>query len=188
VLVTDVTDPDWEPVMKTAAAIVTQRGGRTSHAAIVARELGLPCVVGSHDATRILLDGTIVTVDGSAGTVTTGRAPSDAPSQSAPKTAASAPRARQALVTATKLYVNLAEPERAEEIAARDSDGVGLLRAEFMIIEALDHMHPRAFLAQHSGDDFVHRMSDRLRTFARAFTPRPVSTAQWISARMSFAL
>lgn len=77
-------------------------------------------------------------------------------------------------ITATKLYVNLAEPERAEEIAARGVDGVGLLRAEFMMVEALDHMHPRAFLAQHSGDEFVRRMAEGLKTFARAFAPRPV--------------
>jgi pyruvate,water dikinase len=77
-------------------------------------------------------------------------------------------------VTATRLYVNLAEPERATEVAARDVDGVGLLRAEFMMLEALEHMHPRAFLAEHSADEFVHRMADSLRVFAQAFAPRPV--------------
>ena len=174
VLVTRMTSPDWVPIMRRAAAIVTDAGGMTSHAAIVARELGLPCIVGAHDATRALVTGTVVTVDGAAGTVSIGRVAPDVPATSTTRSRASKASARGALITATKLYVNLAEPERAGEIAARDVDGVGLLRAEFMMLEALDHMHPRAFLAQHSGDDFVQRMSDGLRTFARAFAPRPV--------------
>jgi pyruvate,water dikinase len=173
VLVTRMTSPDWVPIMRRAAAIVTDAGGMTSHAAIVARELGLPCIVGAHDATRALVTGTVVTVDGGAGTVSIGRVARDAQAI-VPGSRASAASPRGVLVTATKLYVNLAEPERAQEIAARDVDGVGLLRAEFMMLEALDHTHPRAFLAGHSDDDFVHRMADGLRTFARAFAPRPV--------------
>ena len=103
-----------------------------------------------------------------------GRVAPDVQATVAAKSRAAAASPRGALVTATKLYVNLAEPERAQEIAARDVDGVGLLRAEFMMLEALDHTHPRAFLAQHCADEFVHRMADGLRTFARAFAPRPV--------------
>ena len=72
ILVTRMTSPDWVPIMRRAAAIVTDAGGMTSHAAIVARELGLPCIVGAHDATRALANGVVVTVDGSAGTVTEG--------------------------------------------------------------------------------------------------------------------
>jgi pyruvate,water dikinase len=174
VLVTRMTSPDWVPIMRRAAAIVTDAGGMTSHAAIVARELGLPCIVGAHDATRALVTGTVVTVDGGAGTVSIGRVAPDVQTTLPARSRASAASPRGAPVTATKLYVNLAEPERAEEIAARDVDGVGLLRAEFMMLEALDHTHPRAFLAQHSADDFVHRMAEGLRTFARAFAPRPV--------------
>jgi pyruvate,water dikinase len=174
VLVTRMTSPDWVPIMRRAAAIVTDAGGMTSHAAIVARELGLPCIVGAHDATRALITGTVVTVDGGAGTVSIGRVAPDVPAASTTRSRASAASPRGALITATKLYVNLAEPARAGEIAARDVDGVGLLRAEFMMLEALDHTHPRAFLAQHTGDDFVHRMAEGLRTFARAFAPRPV--------------
>ena len=176
VLVTRMTSPDWVPIMRRAAAIVTDAGGMTSHAAIVARELGLPCIVGTHDATRVLVTGTVVTVDGAAGTITMGRVatPAQTPESAPSKSRGLVTRPRGTLVTATKLYVNLAEPERAEEIAARDVDGVGLLRAEFMMVESLDHMHPRAFLAQHSGDEFVRRMADGLKTFARAFAPRPV--------------
>ena len=175
ILVTHMTSPDWVPIMKRAAAIVTEAGGMTSHAAIVARELGLPCIVGAHDATRVLTTGLMVTVDGSTGTILAG--------EFEPSVADAAPSRSQAdgfgtisasPVTATRLYVNLAEPSRAAEIAQRDVDGVGLLRAEFMMLEALEHTHPRAFLATHSPDEFVQRMADSLRTFAQAFSPRPV--------------
>jgi pyruvate,water dikinase len=170
ILVTRMTSPDWVPIMRKAAAIVTDAGGMTSHAAIVARELGLPCIVGARTATQVLTTGMIITVDGRAGTVIAGREETRAtPAASTP--AASAARG---IVTATRLYVNLAEPERAAEVAALDVDGVGLLRAEFMMLEALEHTHPRAFLKRHSPDDFVGRMVNSLRTFAQAFTPRPV--------------
>jgi pyruvate,water dikinase len=173
VLVTRMTSPDWVPIMRRAAAIVTDAGGMTSHAAIVARELGLPCVVGAHDATKVLTTGMTVTVDGSAGSVLEGaEQPQDAAGrQAAPASTATAPTA---VITATKVYVNLAEPDRAAEVAARDVDGVGLLRAEFMMLEALEHTHPRAFLTAHSPDEFVKRMADSLRKFAQSFHPRPV--------------
>jgi len=172
ILVTHMTSPDWVPIMRRAAAIVTDSGGMTSHAAIVARELGLPCIVGAHDATRVLTTGTLVTVDGSAGTVEAGGVAAAQPA-TAPVGAAMQPKSA-APITATRLYVNLAEPERAAEVAARDVDGVGLLRAEFMMLEALENMHPRAFLAQQSADEFVRRMAASLRGFAQAFAPRPV--------------
>jgi pyruvate, water dikinase len=178
VLVTHMTSPDWVPLMRRASAIVTDAGGMTSHAAIVSRELGIPCVVGTHEGTHVLRTGTAVTVDGGAGTVSLGRAPSGAAASGAP--AMNGPRetplpvASPALVTATRVYVNLAEPERATEVARRDVDGVGLLRAEFMLLEALEHQHPRAFLAERTPDEFVKRMVEHLRTFADAFYPRPV--------------
>ncbi|HEY7395777.1 MAG TPA: phosphoenolpyruvate synthase, partial [Gemmatimonadaceae bacterium] len=171
VLVTRMTSPDWVPIMRRAAAIVTDAGGMTSHAAIVARELGLPCVVGARNATRVLETGMVVTVDGSTGTVSEGgssEAPAAAPSRETTTDNERGP------ITATKVYVNLAEPERAAEVAKRDVDGVGLLRAEFMMVEALEHMHPRAFLAERSADEFVERMAQSLRTFAEAFNPRPI--------------
>ena len=168
ILVTRMTSPDWVPIMRRAGAIVTDSGGMTSHAAIVARELGLPCVVGTHEATRVLATGMVVTVDGAAGTVVPGTISAQASTESV---AAPAHAGRSGVVTATRLYVNLAEPDRAEEVAARDVDGVGLLRAEFMMLDALDHTHPRAFLAERSEDEFVQRMSDKLRVFAKAFIP-----------------
>jgi len=173
VLVARMTSPDWVPLMRRAAAIVTDAGGMTSHAAIVSRELGIPCVVGTREATRVLKTGTTVSVDGTAGTVSLGEAATAAPSS----VSGAAPRSlvrRVAPVTATRLYVNLAEHDRAEELAARDVDGVGLLRAEFMMLDALERTHPRAFIDAGRQAEFVARMSEGLRRIASAFAPRPV--------------
>ena len=169
VLVTHMTSPDWVPIMRRAAAIVTDSGGMTSHAAIVARELGLPCIVGARDATRKLADGTPVTVDGTSGVVFSGAAaaaPEVAPAQPA--------KAASSETTSTYIYVNLADPARAVEVAAMDVDGVGLLRAEFMITEALDRMHPRQFLGRHHASELVERLAARVLVIAQAFAPRPV--------------
>ena len=177
VLVTRMTSPDWVPIMRRAAAIVTDAGGMTSHAAIVSRELGIPCVVGTRDGTRRLANGAAVTVDGSKGTVTAGAAkaePAERPGAAPAASRATAAEPGYRPVTATRLYVNLAEPERAESVARGDVDGVGLLRAEFMILEALGRTHPRKLLAEGRADEFVERMAERLRIFARAFHPRPV--------------
>ena len=177
VLVTRMTSPDWVPIMRRAVAIVTDAGGMTSHAAIVSRELGVPCIVGAHDATKRLETGVVVTVDGTAGTVLPahGEASATPPARPAvPPVNATAPAIGARPITATRLYVNLAEPERAEEVAARDVDGVGLLRAEFMMLDALDRTHPRAFLAAGRGEEFVQRMADKLSVFGQSFHPRPV--------------
>ncbi|HEU4643111.1 MAG TPA: phosphoenolpyruvate synthase [Gemmatimonadaceae bacterium] len=177
ILVARMTSPDWVPVMRRAAAVVTDAGGMTSHAAIVSRELGIPCVVGTREATRLLADGAVVTVDGAEGVVTLGLpAPRDSSGTAGQRTAEGERRTGEgvAAITATRLYVNLAEPELAERIARRDVDGVGLLRAEFMMLEALDRTHPRRMLAEGRGDEFVQRMAERLRVFAKAFHPRPV--------------
>lgn len=173
VLVTAMTSPDWVPVMRRAAAVVTDAGGMTSHAAIVSRELGIPCVVGTRTATRTLRSGDVVTVDGRLGTVVAGAAPAPGPPP-ATGTAAAAPAIASAPVTATRVYVNLGEPELAESVARRDVDGVGLLRAEFMLLSALDRTHPRLLLRDGRGDELVDRMTDALTRFAAAFHPRPV--------------
>ncbi len=173
ILVTTMTSPDWVPVMRRAAAIITDAGGMTSHAAIVSRELGIPCIVGTRNATTTLKTGQLVTVDARAGTVIAGAMPEARP-PAQPAAAAPAVVTPTAPTTATKLYVNLGEPERAEELAQQPVDGVGLLRAEFMILAALENTHPRLFLQQGRGDEFVARMVDKLRIFARAFFPRPV--------------
>jgi pyruvate,water dikinase len=190
ILVAHQTSPDWVPLMRRAAALVTDAGGMTSHAAIVSRELGIPCVVGSGNATKQLGDGMLVTVDGEHGTVvaaqpmaagaTHGPSVSAAPGEppgSEPEqlTKPAAPKpAPSRIVSGTRLYVNLAEPARAAEVASMDVDGVGLLRAEFMLLSALDNTHPRQLLAEGRGEAVVTHLADNLRVFGRAFSPRPV--------------
>jgi pyruvate,water dikinase len=176
VLVAPMTNPDWVPTIRRAAAVVTDGGGMTCHAAIVTRELGVPCVVGTREATSALHDGDVVTVDGARGEVRLGATPAvtpvavvaEAAGASAATTVADEP-------LATLLYVNLAMPEKAAEVAAIPGvDGVGLLRAEFMVTEALAGEHPRHLMAQGRSGEFVERMSAALLTVTRAFTGRPV--------------
>lgn len=177
ILVAPMTNPDWVPTMRRAAAVVTDGGGMTCHAAIVARELGVPAIVGARTATTALRDDELVTVDGAKGEVIEG---ADAAASASPGSSASpamtsavvAPTAPEPL--ATRLYVNLAIAERASDVAAQDVDGVGLLRAEFMITDALGGLHPREMLARGRRDEFVDRMSGSLLEVTRAFGDRPV--------------
>jgi pyruvate,water dikinase len=157
--------------MRRAAAIVTDGGGMTSHAAIVSRELGVPCIVGATRATRTLRDGDVVTVVAQQGLVRRGAVVSPVAAPAAPVGTVALPSAP---VTATRLYVNLGEPDRAEAVARMPVDGVGLLRAEFMILSALGGTHPRQLLAEGRGDEIVERMRDNLAQFASAFAGRPV--------------
>lgn len=175
ILVTTMTSPDWVPIMRRAAAIVTDSGGMTSHAAIVSRELGIPCIVGVKDGTRLLNDGMMVTVNAREGTVVEGAGDNPAaPPGPLPAGAQPAPAVAAGVVTATRLYLNLGEPDRAEAMAARDVDGVGLLRAEFMLLAALEKRHPRLLIEQGRAEELVERMAAALRVFASAFHPRPV--------------
>jgi pyruvate,water dikinase len=173
ILVAPMTNPDWVPTMRRAAAVVTDGGGMTCHAAIVARELGVPAIVGARTATTVLRDDELVTVDGAKGEVIEGAdAAASATAPAAVVSAVAAPAAPEPL--ATKLYVNLAIAERAEDTAALDVDGVGLLRAEFMITDALGGLHPREMLARGQREEFIRRMSGSLLTVTRAFGARPV--------------
>ena len=167
VLVTHMTAPDWVPLMRRAAAIVTDSGGMTCHAAIVSRELGIPCVVGTQNGTTELRDGLLVTVDATRGTVLEGE-------HRAPEAAPAAVRAA-APATATRLLLNLSQPSQVTSSAALDVDGVGLLRAELMVIEALEGRHPRLLLEEGRGAEFVDRMAEGLTVFAAGFSPRPVT-------------
>lgn len=172
ILVAPMTNPDWVPTIRRAAALVTDGGGLTCHAAIVARELGVPCVVGTRSATTTLRDGELVTVDGAHGTVFEGAV--GARLAAAPAVAAAPAPLTVSEALATRIYVNLAMAEHAEEVAAQPVDGVGLLRAEFMITDALGGVHPRALLARGGRAEFLERMSASLLTITRAFAPRPV--------------
>ena len=171
VLVAEMTTPDWVPLMKKASAIVTDGGGMTCHAAIVSREMGLPCVVGTRNATKVLSDKMLVTVDGTHGIVYEGKLKEDKKAEE-PGTQVVAKTAP--IVTATKLYVNLAMPHEAERIAKEDVDGIGLLRAEFMVIDACDGVHPRQLIEEGKSNQFIDAMVRKLRIFTRAFYPRPV--------------
>jgi len=184
VLVADMTDPDWEPVMKRAAAIVTNRGGRTCHAAIIARELGIPAVVGCGDATQKIPESQLVTVscaEGDTGHVYQGRLEFD---HEVIKLDAMPP-------VPVKIMMNVANPDRAFDFAAIPNRGVGLARLEFIINRTIG-IHPRALLEfsslqpalqatirQHIGaadpvQFFVDRLTEGIATIACAFAPEPV--------------
>ncbi|PVE24604.1 phosphoenolpyruvate synthase [Microvirga sp. KLBC 81] len=185
VLVSDTTSPDWGTVMKSAAAIVTNRGGRTCHAAIVARELGLPAVVGTDNATRAIHTGDLVTVscaEGITGKIYQGALPFDVE-----KIDLSAmPR------PTTKIMMNVGEPDSAFALSFLPNDGVGLARMEFIISNAIK-VHPMALIDQERldpaerdeikrltegyakpSDFFVERLSEGIGTIAAAFFPKPV--------------
>lgn len=170
ILVTDMTTPDFVPAMKRAVAIVTNKGGQTSHAAIVSRELGVPCVVGTKTATTVLKQGHVITVDGAAGKVYESNLKASsvnyAPVEKA--TYVQGP----ILHTATKVYVNLGEPELAEEIAKRNVDGVGLLRAEFMM--AGIGIHPKKLIHDGKSQIFVDKLAEGIGQICKAFGERPV--------------
>jgi pyruvate,water dikinase len=186
VLVTDKTDPDWEPIMKKAAAIVTNRGGRTCHAAIVSRELGVPAVVGSEHGTEVLQDGQVVTVscaEGETGFVYEGELPF---------------AVERLLLNAlprptTQVMLNIGNPEEAFALSALPNDGVGLAREEF-IISTFIGIHPLALLDYAQLDDaalqaaidartagytdkaqfFVDRLAEGVAMIAAAFFPKDV--------------
>jgi pyruvate, water dikinase len=186
VLVADTTTPDWEPVMKTAAAIVTNRGGRTCHASIIARELGIPAVVGTGDATTSVPDGAVVTVscaEGDSGQVYRGALGFHVDRTEV----GDVPRPH------TKIMLNLGNPDLAFKTSFLPNDGVGLARMEFIISEYI-RVHPLALLHPEQVDDpdarreiarltegyvdgsefFVERLSEGIGTIAAAFWPKPV--------------
>ena len=173
VLVAKMTNPDWLPTMRRAAALVTDSGGMTCHAAIVARELGVPCIVGARTATKDLKDGAIVTVDGTRGRVMSGRveATKAGGAQTAQVTAVTAVAGE---VTGTKIYVNVAMPDKAEQAATLDVDGVGLLRAELILEDALHNRHPRDLIEHGEQDSLVDSLANAVGRVAAAFAPRPV--------------
>lgn len=185
VLVTDMTDPDWEPIMKIASAIVTNRGGRTCHAAIIARELGIPAIVGTQNGTLSIHDDESVTVscaEGESGIVYQGEIPFSINKENFPSS----------IDTRTKLMVNVANPELAFIHASMPVAGVGLARLEFIINHAI-RIHPRALLEydtlnkklQKQIDDiiagyasprdfFIERLAEGVGAIAAAFYPRQV--------------
>jgi pyruvate,water dikinase len=170
VLVTDMTNPDFVPFMKIASAIVTDKGGITSHAAIVSRELAIPCVVGTETATEVLKTGKEYTVDSRNGIIYEGilREATEATKQSAVAVVAdSAP------VTATKIYMNLGVPEKIEDYKNLPFEGIGLMRTEFILASAIGE-HPLSFVDTGKSQQFVDKLAEGVATVARAIQPRPV--------------
>ncbi|ADV00528.1 phosphoenolpyruvate synthase [Alicycliphilus denitrificans] len=185
VLVTDMTDPNWEPVMKRASAIVTNRGGRTCHAAIIARELGIPAVVGCGHATDLLKDGTLVTVscaEGDTGKIYDGLL----------ETEVTEVQRGEMPQIATKIMMNVGNPQLAFDFAQLPNEGVGLARLEFIINNNIG-VHPKAILDYPAVDAdlkkavesvarghasprafYVDKVAEGVATIAAAFWPKPV--------------
>lgn len=188
ILVARQTNPDYVPAMKRATGIVTEIGGRTSHAAIVSRELGIPAVVGAQDAIRILKKQDVISVNGATGEVFEGAiegVSSDVPEQEAHVKALldkinslqtgqdnTMVQKETRLKTTTKIYVNLAQTERAAEVAKMNVDGVGLLRAEFIMADI--GVHPKKIIKDGHTKKFIKTLSDRLLEVVKPFSPRPV--------------
>lgn len=169
ILVAPMTTPDFVPAMKRAGAIVTDQGGQTSHAAIVSRELGVPCIVGTSTATKSLKNNQIITVDAGKGEVYKGELKVKRQAIKLPKGLNNI----RDLKTKTKVYVNLGEPDMAGGISQKYVDGVGLLRAEFIISEYIGK-HPRLLLEKKKRAFFVNKLAEGLEDFCRAFNPRPI--------------
>ena len=169
IIVTEMTTPDMVPAMQRAVAIVTDEGGMTSHAAIVSRELGVPAVTGTGDATETLADGDLIRVDGEKGTITrTSEATS--PAADAPEQPVSGPPPKP--MTATEVKVNVSIPSAAERAAATGADGVGLLRLEHLVLTL--GKTPERYIADAGERAYQDRLLDGIRTVADAFYPNPV--------------
>ncbi|HYB84768.1 MAG TPA: phosphoenolpyruvate synthase [archaeon] len=174
VLVTQMTTPDWVPTMKKAKAIVTDAGGMTCHAAIVSRELGIPCITGTKTGTQTIPNGQEITVDAKMGVVYQGIVIETPEAEIKPQPAQDGLSAfKDPTVTGTKIFVNLGEPELASRISQLPVDGVGLLRMEFIVS---DHVkkHPMLLIENKHPEEFVDKLSAGLETICRAFYPRPV--------------
>jgi len=173
IIVSKMTMPDMVPAMKRAAAIVTDEGGMTSHASIVSREMGVPAVVGTRNATKVLEDGQLVTVDGEMGLVRAGGPTEpDEPAIQPDPVESVRPQTPVKPMTATEVKVNLSIPEAAERAAATGADGVGLLRIEHMVISL--GKTPEQYIADHGKNAYIEELVDGIRTVAEAFYPRPV--------------
>lgn len=178
ILVTDMTNPDYVPFMKLAGAIVTDKGGVTCHAAIVSRELGIPCVVGTGDATRLMVTSREYTVDSRSGVVYEGlplelTEQLSASTQPALLTGTGGAASNAAPVTATKIYMNLGVPEKVEDYRDLPFEGVGLMRIEFILASYIGD-HPLYLMEIGEAQKFVDKLAEGIAAVARAIQPRPV--------------
>ncbi len=166
VLVTTMTTPDMVPAMRKASAIVTDEGGLTCHAAIVSRELGVPAVVGTEKATKVLKDGMVVTVDGEKGIVYAG-ALKEKKREEKPAVVAQAP-----IITATEVKVNISIPDAAERAVATGADGVGLFRIEHMVLGL--KKHPMKYIRDGEIEEYINELYKGMKKVVQAFYPKPV--------------
>ncbi len=172
ILVTKMTNPDWVPYMRVAGAIVTDDGGMTCHAAIVSRELGIPCIVGTGKATELIKTDQEYTVDAKTGVVYEGRM--EEAEKPAEKPAAVAAVAAEPMpVTATKIYMNLGVPEKIEDYKDLPFDGIGLMRVEFIMASYIGE-HPNYLIETGQEEKFINKMAEGIAQVARAVFPRPV--------------
>jgi pyruvate,water dikinase len=172
IIVSKMTMPDMVPAMKRAGAIVTDEGGMTSHASIVSREMGVPAVVGTQDATQVLENGQQITVDGDMGIVRAGSADDDESSTQPDPLESVRPQTPVKPMTATEVKVNLSIPEAADRAAATGADGVGLLRIEHMVLSL--GKTPEQYIEDHGEDAYISELVEGIRTVAEEFYPRPV--------------
>jgi len=173
ILVTGMTDPDFVPFMKMASAIVTDKGGITSHAAIVSRELNIPCVVGTENATQIMKTNQEYTVDSRNGLIYEGIISQAVQPAATAGNGAVMQVTDSAPVTATKIYMNLGTPEMIDQYKDLPFEGIGLMRTEFILASAIG-THPMAFVDAGQSQQFVDKLADGIATVARAIQPKPV--------------
>jgi len=172
ILVTTMTDPDWVPYMRMASAIITDEGGMTAHAAIVSRELGIPAIVGTREATKKMKTGKDYTVDAKAGIVYEGKVSELL--EEKPKAAAAAPiEIVLKPITATKIYMNLGVPEKIKDYKNLPFDGIGLMRVEFIMASYVGE-HPLYLLETGRGQVLVDKMAEGIAMVAREIYPRPI--------------
>ncbi len=167
IMVTTMTTPDMVPAMRRASGIVTDEGGVTCHASIISRELGIPCVVGTGDATTTLEENTGVTLDGKKGLVFDGISETKEEPVAVAGTVEAAP-----IITVTEVKANVSMPEAAERAAATGADGVGLLRTEHLMLTS--GIHPGKFIADGREDELIDTIADNVQIVADAFYPKPV--------------
>ncbi|MGB9853204.1 MAG: phosphoenolpyruvate synthase [Candidatus Bathyarchaeales archaeon] len=178
ILVAEMTNPDYVPFMKMAGAIVTDKGGVTCHAAIVSRELGIPCVVGTENATKLMASGKEYTVDARNGVVYEGVMTTITEQPVSPGISFSSATVAGGIfkavpVTATKIYMNLGVPEKVEEYKDLPFEGIGLMRIEFILASYIGE-HPLYLVETGQGQKFVDKLAEGIATVARAIQPRPV--------------
>ena len=167
IMVTTMTTPDMVPAMRRASGIVTDEGGVTCHASIISRELGIPCVVGTGDATTVLEENSGVTLDGKKGLVFEGISQTKEEATVVAGTVEAAP-----IITVTEVKANVSMPEAAEKAAATGADGVGLLRTEHLMLTS--GVHPGKFIADGREDELIDTIADNVQIVADAFYPKPV--------------